>query len=49
MKDAILCVDIGTSSLKAAYMPDSPKALPTRVQTLQKKMIQKLPANGFLP
>lgn len=27
MKDAILCVDIGTSSLKAAYMPDSPAAI----------------------
>lgn len=27
MKDAILCVDIGTSSLKAAYMPDSPKSI----------------------
>ena len=27
MKDAILCVDIGTSSLKAALMPDSPKSI----------------------
>ena len=27
MKDAILCIDIGTSSLKAAYMEDSPKSL----------------------
>ena len=27
MKDAILCVDIGTSSLKAAYMPDAPKSI----------------------
>ena len=27
MKDAVLCIDIGTSSLKAAYMEDSPKSL----------------------
>lgn len=27
MEDAILCVDIGTSSLKAAYMPDSSAAI----------------------
>lgn len=27
MKDAILCVDIGTSSLKAAFMADSPKSI----------------------
>lgn len=27
MKDAILCIDIGTSSLKAAYMADSPKSV----------------------
>lgn len=27
MKDAILCVDIGSSSLKAAYMADSPKSI----------------------
>ena len=27
MKEAILCVDIGSSSLKAAYMADSPKSI----------------------
>ena len=42
MKDAVLCVDIGTSSLKAAYMADSPKSIAYARYTFTEKQPSKI-------
>lgn len=48
MKDAVLCVDIGSTSLKAAYMADSPKSIAYARCNFSKDEPQFL-ANQWIP